>query len=184
LKPDLRNRSIVLGVTGSIAAYKAAELVRRLQDAGAGVTCVMTDAATKFVAPLTFAALSGRPVALDAFDTSLWNMAHLALAKESDAILIAPCTAEHLSRFATGSAGDLLSALVLATRKPVFLAPALHEPMWTHAATQKNARACRDYGYTIIGPVKGAFASGETGMGRMEDPEKIVAAVATSLKKR
>ena len=180
--PSLKGREIVLGVTGSVAAYKAADLVRRFREAGAGVTCVMTEAAARFVQPLTFAALSGRPVARDAFDYRWWTMAHLSLAKTADAVVVAPCTAEHLSRFAAGSAGDLLGALLLATRKPVFLAPALHEPMWTHPATQKNVRACREYGYRFIGPTKGPLASGDEGLGRMEDPLKIVAEVAKQLK--
>ena len=182
--PRLRNREIILGVTGSVAAYKAAEIVRRFREEGAGVTCVMTESAARFVTPLTFSTLSGRPVARDAFDDKLRVMAHLALAKNADAVLVAPCTAEHLAAFAAGRAGDLLSALLLATRKPVFIAPAMHEPMWTHPATQKNVRACRDYGYRFIGPVKGAFASGDTGLGRLEDPAKIVAAVTAALNRK
>ncbi len=180
--PSLKGREIVLGVTGSIAAYKAAELVRRFRDAGAGVTCVMTPAAARFITPLTLGALSGRPVQQDVFDEKLWAMAHLRLAKEADAVVIAPCTAEHLALLAAGHAGDLLTALVLTTRKPVFIAPALHEPMWTHAATQKNVHLCKDYGYRFIGPVQGPLASGDEGWGRLEDPVKIVAEVAKNLK--
>jgi phosphopantothenoylcysteine decarboxylase/phosphopantothenate--cysteine ligase len=180
---SLKGREIVLGVTGSIAAYKAAELVRRFKDAGAGVTCVMTPAATRFITPLTLGALSGRAVQQDVFDEKLWSMAHLRLAKEADAVVVAPCTAEHLALLAAGHAGDLLTALVLTTRKPVFVVPALHEPMWTHPATQKNVRACKDYGYRFIGPVKGPLASGDTGWGRMEEPVKTVAAVAAALNK-
>lgn len=179
---SLKGREIVLGVTGSIAAYKAADLTRRFQDAGARVTCVMTPGAAKFITPLTLAALSGRPVAQDVFDTTLWNMAHLKLAKQADAVVVAPCTAEHLSAFAAGRSDDLISALLLAVRKPVFLAPALHEPMWTHPAVKKNVALCQSYGYKFIGPVKGPLASGDTGWGRMEDPLKIVAAVSTALK--
>jgi phosphopantothenoylcysteine decarboxylase/phosphopantothenate--cysteine ligase len=181
---SLKGREIVLGVTGSIAAYKAAELVRRFRDAGAGVTCAMTPAASRFITPLTLGALSGRPVQQDVFDQNLWAMAHLRLAKEADAVVVAPCTAEHLSRLAAGAADDLVTALVLATRKPVFIAPALHEPMWTHPAAQKNVRLCREYGYRFLGPVKGPLASGDTGWGRMEDPLKIVAAVGAALSKK
>jgi phosphopantothenoylcysteine synthetase/decarboxylase len=181
---SLKGREIVLGVTGSIAAYKAADLVRRFRDAGAGVTCVMTPGATRFITPLTLGALSGRPVQQDVFDEKLWTMAHLKLAKEADAIVAAPCTAEHLALLAGGRAGDLLTALVLTTRKPVFIAPALHEPMWTHPATKKNVRLCEEYGYRFIGPVKGPLASGDTGWGRMEDPLKIVAAVAAALARK
>ena len=179
---SLKGREIVLGVTGSIAAYKAADLTRRFLDAGARVTCVMTHGATKFITPLTLSALSGRPVAQDVFDTALWNMAHLKLAKEADAVVVAPCTAEHLSAFAAGRSEDLISALLLAVRKPVFLAPALHEPMWTHPAVKKNVAACKEYGYRFLGPVKGPLASGDTGWGRMEDPLKIVATVGAALK--
>ena len=100
----------------------------------------------------------------------------------SNAIVAAPCTAEHLALLAGGHSGDLLTALVLTTRKPVFIAPALHEPMWTHPAAQKNVKLCKDYGYRFIGPVKGPLASGDTGWGRMEDPLKIVAEVAKHLK--
>lgn len=178
---SLKGREIVLGVTGSIAAYKAADLVRRFQDAGAGVTCVMTEGAARFITPLTLAALSGRPVARDVFDETLWTMSHLKLAKEADAVVVAPCTADALSRLAAGAAHDLLSTLILAAKAPVFLAPALHEPMWTHPATQKNVRLCGEYGYRLIGPVKGPLASGDAGWGRMEDPLKIVAAVAAAL---
>jgi phosphopantothenoylcysteine decarboxylase / phosphopantothenate---cysteine ligase len=174
---SLKGREIVLGVTGSVAAYKAADLTRRFLEAGAGVTCVMTPGATRFITPLTLAALSGRPVAQDMFDTSLWNMAHLKLAKEADAVVVAPCTAEHLSAFAAGRADDLISALLLAVRKPVLLAPALHEPMWTHPAVQRNVALCQEHGYSLIGPVQGPLASGDSGWGRMEDPLKIVAAV-------
>ena len=181
---SLKNREIVLGVTGSIAAYKAADLVRRFRDAGAGVTCVLTEAAARFITPLTLAALSGRPVGRDIFDDKLWSLAHLGLAKTADAVVVAPCTAEHLSLLAAGSGRDLLTALILATRAPVFLVPALHEPMWTHPATQKNVRACREYGYRFVGPVKGPLASGDTGLGRMEETDKIVSAVAEQLNKR
>lgn len=178
----LKGREIVLGVTGSIAAYKAADLVRRFRDAGADVTCVMTEGAARFITPLTLSALSGRAVQREMFDESLWAMAHLRLAKTADAVVVAPCTADHLAAFAAGRADDLLSALLLATRKPVFLAPALHEPMWTHPATQKNVRDCRAHGYRFLGPVKGPLASGDSGWGRMEDPLKIVAAVGKALR--
>ena len=181
---SLKGREIVLGVTGSIAAYKAAELVRRFRDAGASVTCAMTPAAARFITPLTLGTLSGRAVQQDVFDEKLWSMAHLRLAKEADAVVVAPCTSEHLSLLAAGASNDLITALALATRKPVFLAPALHEPMWTHPATQKNVLACKQYGYAFIGPVKGPLASGDTGWGRMEEPTKIVAAVDAALAKK
>jgi phosphopantothenoylcysteine decarboxylase/phosphopantothenate--cysteine ligase len=182
-KSSLKGREIVLGVSGSIAAYKAAELVRLFREQGAGVSCVMTEGATRFITPLTLSALSARPVAQDMFDQSLWNMAHLRLAKDADAVVVAPASADLLSRLAAGRADDLLSALILSTRRPVFLAPAMHEPMWTHPATRKNVSACRSHGYRLIGPVKGPLASGDTGWGRLEEPSRIVAHVAAALAK-
>jgi phosphopantothenoylcysteine decarboxylase/phosphopantothenate--cysteine ligase len=178
---QLRNREIVLGVSGSIAAYKSADLVRRFQEAGAGVTCVLTPSAVQFITPLTLSALSGRPAHHDILDLSVWNMAHLALARQADAVVVAPCTAHLVSQLAAGSSGDLLSALILTTRAPVFLAPAMHEPMWTHPATQRNVETCRSYGHKFIGPVKGPLASGDEGWGRMEEPVRIVEQVAAAL---
>lgn len=166
-----------------MAAYKAAEVARRLQDAGAGVTCVMTSSASKFITPLTLSALTGRPAHHDLFDESLWKMAHLSLSKKADAVVVAPCSANLVVKLANGNADDLLSALILACRIPVFLAPAMHEPMWTHPATKKNVAACRSYGYKFIGPVQGPLASGDSGWGRLEDPNKIVEAVASHLAK-
>jgi phosphopantothenoylcysteine decarboxylase / phosphopantothenate---cysteine ligase len=110
-------------------------------------------------------------------------MAHLSLSKSADAVLVAPCSANTLAKLAAGQADDLLTALALASRAPVFLAPAMHEPMWTHPATKKNVAACRSYGYRLIGPVRGPLASGDTGWGRLEDPVKIVEAVAAHLAK-
>ncbi len=180
----LQDREIVLGVCGSIAAYKAADAVRRFQDAGARVTCVMTHSAGRFITPLTLAALSGRPVPQDFFDPSLWNMSHLALAEKADAVVAAPCSAHFLSRLALGQADDLLAALILATRAPVFLAPAMHEGMWLHPATQKNVKTCRSYGYRFIGPVRGPLASGKPGWGRLEEPARIVEQVGKALARR
>jgi phosphopantothenoylcysteine decarboxylase / phosphopantothenate---cysteine ligase len=182
--PPLQHREIILGVSGSIAAYKAAELARRFQEAGAGVTCVLTPSAARFVTPLTFSALTGRPAHHDLFDQSIWDMAHLALAKKVHAVVVAPCTADVLASLAAGRSDDLLTALVLATRSPVFLAPAMHEPMWTHPATRKNTLTCRSYGYRIIGPVKGPLASGDGGWGRMEEPAQIVKTVSAALSRR
>jgi len=171
-------------VTGSIAAYKAAELVRRFKDAGAGVTCVLTQGAARFITPLTLAALSGRPARQDMFDESLWEMAHLSLASSADAVVVAPCSADFLSRLAAGASDSLLAALLLAARVPVFLAPAMHGPMWEHPATRRNVKTCRSFGHRFIGPVRGPLASGGDGWGRMEEPDRIVAAVAAALSPR
>ncbi len=179
----LKNREIVLGVTGSIAAYKAADLVRRFQEAGANVTCVMTTSAAEFITPLTLTTLSKRPVLQDMFDRSNKEITHVSLAHRIDAIVAAPCTAHLIAQLAAGFCGDLLTTLILASRVPVFLAPAMHEPMWLHPATKKNAGICRGYGYHLIGPVKGASASGEQGLGRLEEPVKIVEQVTEILHK-
>lgn len=179
----LRGREIVLGVTGSIAAYRAAEVLRRLQDAGAGVTAVLTPGAEKFITPVTFQALTGRPVATDPFDVEDGRMPHLTLGKGADAVLIAPCTAQTLSGLAAGDAGGLLGAIVLTTRAPVFLAPAMHEPMWTHPATRRNVKICESYGYRILGPARGALASGDSGLGRLEEPARIVDALVRALRR-
>lgn len=179
----LKGREILLGVSASIAAYKAAELVRLFRQAGAGVSCVLTPAAAKFITPLTLSALSGKPTGQDVLDENEWGMAHLSLAKSADAVVIAPCTADFLAQLAAGSADNLLSAAVLVTRAPVFIAPAMHEPMWTHPATQRNVKTCLGFRYQFIGPVKGPLASGDSGLGRMEDPAQIVSHIMDALTK-
>lgn len=179
----LQGREIVLGVTGSVAAYKAADIARRFQDMGAGVTCVLTEAAARFIPPLTLSALTGRPAYQDMFDERLWHMGHLTLAK-TDAVLVAPCTADALSQLAQGGAGTLLTALILATRAPVFIAPAMHEPMWTHPATQNNVKICKSWGYSFIGPVKGPLASGPEGWGRLADASDILNEVSRRLARK
>lgn len=177
---------IVLGVTGSIAAYKAAEILRGLVKAGQDVRVIMTPAATKFVGPLTFQGLSGHPVLTDPLDPQAYSMAHLEIAESMKAFLIAPASAETLSRLARGSAADLVSAVALSVPRdargkltvPVYVAPAMHEAMWTHPATRDNARILQSYGYHLIGPEKGALGrAGDQGEGRMSDPSVIVKTV-------
>src|ERR1017187_5877346 len=146
---------ILLGVTGSIAAYKAVEILRLFLKAGEDVHVVMTPAATQFVGPLTFRAISGHPVFSDALDPQAYQMAHLALAEKASAVLVAPATADCLSHLARGGAGDLISAVVLAVprrskgelRTPVFIAPAMHTAMWLHPATRANVKTLQAYGY-------------------------------------
>lgn len=174
-------RSIVLGVSGSVAAYKAAEVARRLVEAGAQVTAVLTAGAQRFITPLTFTALTGRPALTDAFALSNGAMPHLDLAKSAAAVLVAPASANLLARAAGGQADDLLTSILLVTRAPVFLAPAMHEPMWTHPATQRNVETLKGFGHRILGPATGALASGDHGTGRMLDPEAIVADVLRTL---
>ena len=165
---------ILLGVTGGIAAYKSADLVRRLRERGAEVQVVMTAAATEFVTPLTFQALSGRPVR-----TSLWDaaaeasMGHIELARWADRVLVAPATADFIARLAHGIADDLLATLCLATESPIAIAPAMNRVMWTNAATQANVATLASRGISIFGPGEGGQACGETGAGRMLEPAEL-----------
>lgn len=183
---------ILLGVTGSIAAYKAVELLRLFLKAGEDVHVLMTQSATHFVGPLTFQALSGHPVLVDALDPQGWQIAHLDLAEKASALLMAPASANSLSRLATGSAGDIISASVLSMprtttgrlRTPVFVAPAMHEAMWTHPATQANVKALKRYGYRLIGPERGSLGRiGDEGLGRLSPPETIAQTVLKVLHK-
>ena len=178
---------IALGVSGGIAAYKAAEIVRLLQDRGIGVQVIMTSAAQEFVRPLTFAALSGEEVITGMFDSdeSQANVEsaieHIALAQAIDALLVAPATAGVLARFAHGIANDFLSTLYLATTAPVVVAPAMNVNMWNHAATQANLGILRQRGVRIVEPGSGYLACGMTGAGRLAANETIVAAVMEAL---
>ncbi len=169
---------MLLGVSGGIAAYKAAELTRRLRAEGVEVRVVMTRAAQAFVGPLTFQALSGNPVRLDMLDpTAEAGMDHIELARWADLVLVAPASADVMARLAAGMADDLLTTLALATQAPLALAPAMNQRMWQHPATQANARLLADRGVRLLGPAAGAQACGETGPGRMLEPGEIVAAL-------
>jgi phosphopantothenoylcysteine decarboxylase / phosphopantothenate---cysteine ligase len=167
---------VLLGVTGGIAAYKSAELVRRLREQGAEVQVVMTEGARHFVGIATFQALSGRPVRTDLWDAAAEAaMGHIELARWADRVVIAPASADFLARLAHGMANDLLTTLCLATDAPISVAPAMNRFMWANAATQANVAALRARGITIIGPADGAQACGETGAGRMVEPADILA---------
>ena len=174
----LAGQRIVLCVTGGIAAYKAADLARRLQDAGAQVRVVMTEAATRFITPMTFQALTGQAVR-----TSLWDeaaeaaMGHIELARWADRLLVAPASADSIARLAAGLAGDLLGTLYLATEAPLVLAPAMNRVMWAHPATQANLATLQARGAQVLGPGEGDQACGEVGAGRMLEPLQIVAAL-------
>ncbi|HQU15756.1 MAG: bifunctional 4'-phosphopantothenoylcysteine decarboxylase/phosphopantothenoylcysteine synthetase [Chromatiales bacterium 21-64-14] len=171
----LSNRRIVLGVSGGIAAYKSCELVRRLRLAGAQVRVVMTAAASAFVTPLTFQALSGQPVHQDLLDPGAEAaMGHIELARWADAVLVAPATADTLARFAQGRADDLLATLCLATTAPLALAPAMNHRMWAHPATQANRAVLESRGVRLWGPAAGDLACGEVGDGRMLEPDLLV----------
>jgi phosphopantothenoylcysteine decarboxylase / phosphopantothenate---cysteine ligase len=176
----LSNKQILLGVTGGIAAYKAAELVRRLRDAGAQVRVVMTRAACEFITPLTMQALSGNTVHRDLLDEAAEAaMGHIELARWADLVLIAPASADFLARLAHGLADDLLATLCLATDAAILAAPAMNQAMWRDAATQDNCRLLQARGVTLLGPGSGVQACGDTGPGRMLEATEIAAAAAT-----
>ncbi|HEY5679422.1 MAG TPA: bifunctional phosphopantothenoylcysteine decarboxylase/phosphopantothenate--cysteine ligase CoaBC [Pseudomonadales bacterium] len=178
---NLGGRKILLGVSGGIAAYKAPILVRLLRQAGADVQVVLTRSATRFVTATTLQAVSGRPIRDDLWDAAAEAaMGHIELARWADAVLIAPATAEMLSRLATGRADDLLTTLVLATRAPIFVAPAMNNAMWDHPATQRNASTLTDRGVNVLGPDSGEQACGEFGPGRMREPADLVADLCAS----
>ncbi len=178
----LSDKRVLLGVTGGIAAYKSAELVRRLRDAGADVRVVMTAGAEAFVAPLTFQALSGHRVHTRLLDAEAEaGMGHIELARWADAVLVAPASADCLARLAAGLADDLLTTLVLATEAPVFLAPAMNRVMWSAQATRDNAATLAGRGLTLLGPGEGGQACGESGAGRMREPAELVEALAGAL---
>jgi phosphopantothenoylcysteine decarboxylase / phosphopantothenate---cysteine ligase len=169
---------ILLGVTGGIAAYKSAEIVRRLKERGAEVQVVMTAAARQFVTPLTFQALSGRPVRTDLWDEAAEAaMGHIELARWADRILVAPASADFLARLAHGLASDLLTTLCLATDVPITVAPAMNRLMWANAATRANMALLAARGIEVIGPAEGDQACGETGPGRMVEADVLAAAV-------
>ncbi|MCQ4166016.1 bifunctional phosphopantothenoylcysteine decarboxylase/phosphopantothenate--cysteine ligase CoaBC [Tahibacter sp. P2K] len=176
---DLAGRRVLLGVTGGIAAYKAAELVRRLGDAGAQVRVVMTENAARFVTPLTFQALSGHPVRLSLWDESAEAaMGHIELARWAEDILVAPASADFIARLAHGLADDLLTTLCLASAAPLHVAPAMNQQMWANAATQANVAILRQRGISLFGPAAGSQACGEVGAGRLLEPLELVAALA------
>jgi phosphopantothenoylcysteine decarboxylase/phosphopantothenate--cysteine ligase len=178
----LRGRFIVLGVTGSIAAYKSIELARRLTQAGATVQVVMSRSATEFVRPITFQALTYRPVEVEMFQIQDERAAgHVAMGREADVIVVAPATAHVIARLANGMSDDLIATTVLATSAPVVVAPAMETHMWQNAATQDNIARLRARGVRVVDPESGPLASGDVGPGRLASLEKIEAAVADAL---
>ncbi|MEY4667266.1 MAG: bifunctional phosphopantothenoylcysteine decarboxylase/phosphopantothenate--cysteine ligase CoaBC [Chloroflexota bacterium] len=179
----LTGRLVVLGITGSIAAFKAPEIVRALRAEGADVQVLMTPAATRFVSPLTMRTLTGRAVDADLLDLLPdGRIGHIVAADSADAILVAPATAQWIGAMASGMAGDPVTATCLATTAPVVVAPAMDGEMWAHPATQANARRLmEDFGYTLVEPVHGALASGSEGAGRLAEASAIVAAVIAAI---
>jgi phosphopantothenoylcysteine decarboxylase/phosphopantothenate--cysteine ligase len=181
----LEGRLILLGVSGSIAAYKAAELLRELVRAGAEVQVLMTEAATHFIGPLTMEALSGRPVMIDPLELgSDSRIGHIVAADAADAILIAPATARWLGAMANGLANDILTATCLASSAPVVVAPAMDGDMYLHPATRGNVARLRDFGYTVVDPDTGALASGQVGVGRLVELATLVDTVARVIEGR
>ena len=175
----LAGTRVLLGVSGGIAAYKAAELVRRLGDAGAEVRVVLTENAARFVTPLTFQALSGHPVRSSLWDESAEAaMGHIELARWADRVVVAPATANTLAKLTHGFADDLVTTLCLATTAPVTVCPAMNHRMWLHPATQANMATLIARGVQVIGPEDGPLAEGESGPGRLSEPDAIVAALA------
>ncbi len=181
----MKGKKILIGVTGSIAAYKAAILVREFAKAEAEVRVLMTDYAKEFITPLTLATLSKNPVLIDFFDAESgnWN-SHIDLGMWADAFVIAPATANTMAKMANGVADNLLLTTYLSARCPVFVAPAMDLDMFQHPATQKNIQTLKSYGNTIIEPASGELASGLTGKGRMEEPEKIFEIIKQSFTKK
>jgi len=171
----LKGKKILLGLTGGIAAYKAAELARLLVKAGADVRAAMTESAIRFISPTTLQALTGRPVWSDLWDARVPDaMGHIELSRDRDLIAVAPASADFLAKTAHGLADDLLSALVLARRCPLLVAPAMNVEMWENPATQRNVDRLRADGVLVAGPAAGEQACGETGMGRMLEPEDLL----------
>jgi len=184
-RESLGGREIVVGVAGGIAAYKTAHLVSRLVQAGTGVTVVMTEAATRFVAPLTFQTLSGRPVYSDLFVAPDAHRAeHVSLADRAEIVVVAPATANILAKLAHGIADDLLSTFLVAADVPVLMAPAMNERMWRHPAVRANCDVLRSRGVRLVGPAEGYLACGTVGEGRMAEPDEILAALAEVARER
>jgi phosphopantothenoylcysteine decarboxylase/phosphopantothenate--cysteine ligase len=175
-------RHIVLGVSGGVAAYKSAYLARRIIEGGAEVRVVMTSSAAEFVGPTTFSAITGTHPVVDLFghqDVS----PHTTLARWADAMVIAPATAATMARIASGLSSDALCATVLATTAPLIVVPAMHTEMWEHPATRKNVATLKSFGYTIVDPGEGALAGGDTGIGRLADPDTILAALSSVMER-
>ncbi len=174
----LANKTIVLGITGSIAAYKGADLASKLTQAGAKVEVILTEAAMKFVSPVTFRSLTGRPVVYNMFELSgEFSVEHVALAEAADVVIVAPATADIIAKIAAGIASDMVCTTVVATRAPIVIAPAMHTGMWENTATQENVRILKSRGVIFVDPGVGHLASGGTGAGRLAEVQEIIAAV-------
>ena len=175
--PNKNTKQVVLGVCGSIAAYKAGDIIRRLQDDHWEVTVIMTREAEQFITPLTLSSLSGKNVHNDMFDKDSWRMAHIELARAADIVLIAPATANVIGKLANGLADDLLTTFVITSRAPVFIAPAMNDEMYANGIVQENCAKLKKHGFKFIEPVKGKLACGTVGIGHLAEVEQIVKTV-------
>ena len=181
----LRGREILVGITGGIAAYKTAILVSRLVQAGAGASVIMTEHAMRFIGPLTFQTLTGRPVYTNLFESpEVYHTEHVALAERADLVVVAPATANLLAKLAHGIADDLLSTVLLAIGVPLLVAPAMNARMWTHPAVQANVETLRSRGVRFVGPEEGRLACGTVGPGRMAEPPEILRQMVDILSSR
>jgi len=179
----LSDKTIVLGVTGSIAAYKAAEIASQLTQAGAKVHVIMTEEAIQFISPVTFRAITGRPVVTEMFDlASEFSIEHVSLANAADIVLVAPITANVMAKLAAGIADDMLCCTVLATRAPVVIAPAMETNMYTNPVTQGNLSKLKARDFVVVGPATGWLASGRRGLGRLADAKDIISAIRRALR--
>jgi len=169
-----RTKQVVLGVCGSIAAYKAGDIIRRLQDNHCEVTVIMTKEAGQFITPLTLSSLSGKNVHSDMFDKDSWRMAHIALAKAADIVLIAPATANVIGKMANGLCDDLLTTFVVTCPAPIFIAPAMNDEMYAKGIVKDNCAKLKKHGFKFIEPVKGKLACGSVGIGHLAEVEDIV----------
>lgn len=178
----LKNKTIVLGITGGIAAYKAADIASKLTQAGAGVDTVMTESATKFITALTLRNITGRPVVTDMYElNSEYNEEHIALAEAADVVVIAPATANTIARLAAGIADNMLGCVVLATEAPIIIAPAMNDVMYKNPITQENLSKLKARGFTIIEPEYGRLASGQMGQGRLPETARIIEVIEKAL---
>lgn len=181
----LDNKTIVLGITGSIAAYKGADLASKLTQAGAKVEVILTEAAMKFVSPVTFRSVTGRPVVYNMFELSgEFSVEHVALAEAADVVVVAPATADIIAKIAAGIASDMVCTTVVATRAPIILAPAMHTGMWENKATKENVKLLKSRGVVFVDPGVGHLASGGVGPGRLAEVEDIIAAINQVLAKQ
>jgi len=175
--PNPKPSQVVLGVCGSIAAYKAGDIIRRLQDNNCEVTVIMTRQAVEFITPLTLSSLSGKKVYNDMFDGDSWSMAHIELAKKADVVLIAPATANIIGKLANGLADDLLTTFCITTKAPILIAPAMNDEMFASGIVKENCAKLKKHGFKFIEPVKGKLACGSYGVGHLAEVEDIVKAV-------